>query len=195
MTGQSERDVTLDDAEIIELYFARSERAIAETDLKYRRYLLAIAKNILSERDACEECLGDTYFKTWNAIPPTRPRIFRAFLAKIMRNTAFDLYDKTTSARRVPPSMCDSLEDYESFLSERELDEEIEARRIGEIINDWLDRVSDRLAYIFISRYYFAMPIAEIARRARVSESTVAKELARAKRELRERLAEEGIGL
>ena len=186
---------TLPDEEIIELYFVRSERAIAETDLKYRRYLFAIAKNILIDDGESEECLGDTYFKTWCAIPPTRPRVFRAFLAKIMRNTAFDRYDERSRISRVPDGLCDPLDDYEGFLSGEDLDEELEARRIGEIINEYLSRASDRRMYIFVSRYYFAMPIAEIARRAHVSESTVAKELAAAKRELRAELVKGGITL
>lgn len=186
---------TLSDEEIIELYFARSERAIAETDLKYRKYLLAIAKNILIDDGESEECLGDTYFKTWRAIPPTRPRVFRAFLAKIMRNTAFDRYEEGQRKKRIPDGLCDPLDDYEGFLSGEDLDEELEARRIGEIISEYLSRASDRRMYVFVSRYYFAMPIAEIARRARVSESTVAKELAAAKRELRAALVKGGISL
>ena len=186
---------TLSDEEIIELYFARSERAIAETDLKYRKYLLAIAKNILRDDGESEECLGDTYFKTWRTIPPTRPRVFRAFLAKIMRNTAFDRYEEGQRKKRIPDGLCDPLDDYEDFLSGDGLDEELETRRIGEIINEYLSRASDRRMYMFVSRYYFAMPIAEIARRARVSESTVAKELAAAKRELRAALVKGGISL
>ena len=39
--------VPLDDSEIIDLYWQRDEKAIDETDFKYRKYLFTIAYNIL----------------------------------------------------------------------------------------------------------------------------------------------------
>ena len=38
----------MDDARIVDLYWARSENAIAETSSKYGKYCYAIAYNILS---------------------------------------------------------------------------------------------------------------------------------------------------
>ena len=49
---QQEREL-LSDEQIIDLYFAREERAITETDNKYRGYLHTVANNILAnEQDA-----------------------------------------------------------------------------------------------------------------------------------------------
>ena len=96
----------LEDEEIIELYWARNERAISETDKKYKNYLYTIAYNILHDALDCEECLNDTYLGTWNTIPPTRPNVFQAFISKIMRNTAIGRYNKNTADKRVPSEMC-----------------------------------------------------------------------------------------
>lgn len=60
----------MEDSEIIQLYWDRSEQAIAETSGKYGSFLCRIAWNILRSHDDAEECVNDTYLRTWNAIPP-----------------------------------------------------------------------------------------------------------------------------
>ena len=62
----------MEDSEIIQLYWDRSEQAIAETSGKYGSFLCRIAWNILRSHDDAEECVNDTYLRTWNAIPPAR---------------------------------------------------------------------------------------------------------------------------
>ena len=69
----------MDDEKIIALYWERNESAIKQTDIKYRAYLLTVAQNILRDLQDCEECLNDTYLSTWNAIPPQRPYLLKAF--------------------------------------------------------------------------------------------------------------------
>lgn len=80
----------MDDKDIINLYNLRNEEAIAETQKKYGSYCLSIANNILCNNESAEECINDTYLKTWNSIPPKHPNSLRLFLAKITRNIAFD---------------------------------------------------------------------------------------------------------
>ena len=60
----------MDDLSIIELYFARDEQAIKETDAKYGRLCHSIAYNILNNNEDSEECVNDTYIGVWKAIPP-----------------------------------------------------------------------------------------------------------------------------
>ena len=48
--------------------------------------------NILSSAEDTEECLNDTWLRTWNSIPPTRPNVLRVFVGKIARNLALDRY-------------------------------------------------------------------------------------------------------
>ena len=49
------------DHEIIELYWARNESAIAATAEKYGNYCHTIACNILRSKEDAEECANDTY--------------------------------------------------------------------------------------------------------------------------------------
>ena len=80
----------MDDSMIIDLYNARDEQAIAQTAAKYGDYCLAIAQHILAVRADAEECVNDTYLKTWESIPPQKPHSLKLFLARITRNLAFN---------------------------------------------------------------------------------------------------------
>lgn len=84
----------MDDDKIVELFWQRAESAIRETEKKYTRYIKYIAYRILGNHEDAEECENDVYLKTWNSIPPNRPNVLPAFLAKITRNLALDRYDK-----------------------------------------------------------------------------------------------------
>ena len=90
----------MEDAEIIDLYWARDQRAIDETHGKYGGFLTGIAWNILRSHGDAEECVNDTYLRTWNAIPPARPSAFRAWLGRIVRNLSLDRWKQSRTARR-----------------------------------------------------------------------------------------------
>lgn len=90
----------MEDNQIIDLYFARSEAAIAQTAAKYGNYCYRIADNILSSREDAQECVNDTYWQTWNSIPPERPGILYAFLAAICRHLSLNRLDWRSAAKR-----------------------------------------------------------------------------------------------
>ena len=89
----------MDDAQIINLYFARDENAIVETKNKYQNMCYIVAHNILYSREDSEECVNDTWLFTWNSIPPRRPSILSSFVSKITRNTAIDRYRKRNAQK------------------------------------------------------------------------------------------------
>ena len=182
----------LADEDIIDLYWQRDERAIDETDFKYRRYLFTIAYNILYSKEDCEECINDTYVGTWNAIPPQRPVVLKAFLTTIVRRISINRYNEMNRQKRVPSNMTSSLEDMENFMSCDSLISEIDEQRLGRVISDYLRTLSKRQRYIFMSRYYVAEPIDKIADELCVSKSTVNKEIALIKEGLRTALEKEG---
>ena len=51
----------MNDEKIIELFWERNEKAIVETDYKYKKYLYVIAYNIVHDKLDCEECLNDHF--------------------------------------------------------------------------------------------------------------------------------------
>ena len=108
-----------EDQEIVELYWSRDENAIRETDVKYGRLCHYIANHILSSDEDCEECVNDTYFAVWNAIPPKRPDRFSAYLGRIIRNLALNRFDYLTAEKRSVNVVC-SLEELGECVSGRD---------------------------------------------------------------------------
>jgi RNA polymerase sigma-70 factor (ECF subfamily) len=183
---------TMSDEQIVELYWQRNEQAIKETDIKYKSFLLSVAYNIVGDARDSEECLNDTYIGAWNAMPPARPTVLQAFLATIMRRTAIDRYKARKRQKRVASELTVSLSEVEEFIADDDTYSEVNANELGRVISDFVRALPDRRMYIFMSRYYFARQIKEIARLLKCSESTVNKEIAAIKRDLKEKLEKEG---
>ena len=90
----------MEDKDIIELYWKRTQRAITETAEKYGNRLHSLSMNILHNYEDAEECVNDTYHETWNHIPPQRPDFFFAYLAKLTRHFSLGRYDYHHAKKR-----------------------------------------------------------------------------------------------
>ena len=192
MELQPKDTVTMSDDQIVALYWQRDEQAIKQTDIKYRKFLLSVAYNIVHDTCDSEECLNDTYIGAWNSIPPARPALLQAFLATIIRRTAIDCYKTRKRQKRLASELTVSLSEVEDFIAADDMHFETDVKELGRVISDFVRSLSDRRMYIFMSRYYFARPIGEIARLLGCSESTIHKEIAAIKRKLKEKLEKEG---
>lgn len=71
----------MDDTRIVDLYWSRSQQAIAESKAKYGVCCRGIAYRILQCNEDADECENDTYLRAWNAMPPSRPRFFGSVLS------------------------------------------------------------------------------------------------------------------
>lgn len=189
--NQSEKS-TISDEAIIALYWDRDEKAIEETDFKYKNYLFSIAYNIVHGRLDCEECLNDTYLAAWNAIPPAKPNVLKAFLTTIARRIAINRYHSNLRQSE----MTVSLSELEDFLSDDEsVDSQFDAKELGRVISGFVRSLPQRRRFIFMSRYYAAEPIDTIARDLNLSRSMVNKELAAIRKALKEKLESEGYSI
>ena len=195
MELQARQATVMSDEQIVALFWQRNEQAIRETDVKYKNFLLSIAYNILCDLCDSEECLNDTYLDAWNAIPPARPLLLQAFLATVMRRRAIDCYKAKKRQKRMVSELTVSLSEVEDFISDDDMYSQTDAKELGRVISDFVRSLSDRRMYIFMSRYYVARPVKEIARLLGCSESTVNKEIAAIKRGLRQMLEKEGYYL
>ena len=90
----------MEDAQIIDLYFQRDESAITQTAAKYGIFCHKLARNILSVEEDAEECVNDTYLQAWNAIPPLRPDKLGAWLGRVVRNIAINMWNKNHRKKR-----------------------------------------------------------------------------------------------
>ena len=192
---QQEREL-LSDEQIIDLYFAREERAITETDNKYRGYLHTVANNILANEQDAEECLQDTYLRTWNTIPPERPSVFHAFLAKITRNLSLNRYDMRKRKGRIPAEAICPMDEVQDFLPDPNgPDDDTLSESVRRIVAAYLEGTTRRRMYVFVARFFYSYTVSQIAGRLGCSTSTVNKELAEIKRELRACFEKEGISV
>lgn len=182
------------DEEIIELYWLRDETAITETDRKYKSYLLTVAYNIVHDSLDCEESLNDTYIGAWNAMPPSRPRVLKAFLTTIMRRIAINRYHVNTRKKSIPSELSVLLSELGEWIADDSdsVSAEFDARRLAAVISDYIRALPERRKFIFMSRYYLAEPIDSIARELGFSRSMINKELAAIRSGLKEKLESEG---
>ena len=183
----------LPDKGIIDLYWDRDERAIEETDFKYKKYLYCVIYNVVGNKHDCEECLNDTYLGAWNAIPPAMPDSLKAFLCVIARRCALKRYNMKSKKRVVPSEMTASLSELENFISaDDDIENDFDAERLGRVISNFVRDLPERKQFIFMSRYYAAEPIDKIAGNLGLSRSMINKELANIRLALKERLEREG---
>lgn len=159
----------MEDKQIVDLYFARAEAAISETQKKYGRYCHYIAYNILYSDQDAEECVNDTYIKAWNAMPPHRPTQLSAFLGKITRNTALDRY---------------------AYMKAQKRSGEV---ALKEAVNGFLRSLPAQTRVVFVRRYWYMSPVKEIARDYGMTVSNVKVTLLRTRNKFREYLEKEGI--
>ena len=181
----------MDDHSIIEMYLARDEKAIRETQTKYGRLCHSIAYNILRNTEDAEECVNDAYLGVWNAIPPARPKSFTAFISKITRNLSLKKLEYYTRDKR-SVNMTVSFSELEQILPDSEA-ENISEERLGELINSFLKTQKSEIRRVFVRRYYFFDSVEDIARTYSFSQSKVKSMLYQTRKKLKEYLSKEGI--
>lgn len=146
------------DGEIVELYFARDEQAIAETDKKYGKVCMQVSMNIVESRPDAEECVNDGYLKTWNAIPPARPNSLCAFVCRIVRNLSINRL-RDMKAERRSRDLTLSLEELESCISV----DESRADILPGLISAFLEGLDETDRKLFMGRYFHATPVKSLA--------------------------------
>lgn len=184
----------MEDAAIIDLYWAREERALSETETKYGSYCRSIAHNILHSREDTEECVSDTWLRAWNAMPPQRPSVLSAFLGRITRNLSFDRCRKQTAEKRGGGSVMLALDELSECVPSRaSVEGELEQKELAAVIDRFLRTLPARECDIFMRRYWYVDSVQTIAARYDMKENTAKSVLFRTREKLRRYLAAEGI--
>lgn len=159
----------MDDEEILDLYFDRSELAIQETDRKYGPYCYKIAIHILSNPADAEESVNDTYYLAWKLIPLRRPQRFSPCLGKLTRNLSIDRWRKNTAQKRGGGETQLLLDELAECVAGSESPEtEFMRKELRAALNRFLCGLPERERAIFLFRYYYALTKEEIAQKNRV---------------------------
>ena len=184
----------MDDNKIIELYFARDEAAIKETKIAYGKKLDNLSYGILKNIEDAQECVNDTYLKTWNTVPPQKPTYFYAFISKICRHLCFGRLDYQNAKKRKFDTVTLS-DELANCIPDALKEAEFEHKAIGDALTVFLNTLSKDHRVIFMRRYWFCEPISDVANHLKVSESKIKTSLHRTRTKLRAYLETEGISI
>ena len=182
------------DSQIIALFWDRNEDAIRETDAAYGRRLYAISNQILCQRQEAEESVSDTYMKAWETMPPQKPLYFFAYLAKICRNFSLARLQWNSAAKR-SAEIVSLTQEMAECIPDRRMEHRLECEALGQLLNRFLESLSQDNRLIFLRRYWYADSIREIADRYGITESKVKTQLHRTRKKLQVFLEKEGIAI
>lgn len=184
----------MDDKRIVELYFERSENAVAQTAMKYGGYCYSIAYNILYSNEDAEESVNDTYISAWNSIPPNRPTVLSSFLGKLTRRISIDKWRKQSAVKRgggEMPVVLDELS--ECIAGGKSVEQELDSQQLSDVINSFVKALPDTEQRVFLCRYWYLDSVEHICKRFEFSESKVKSMLHRTRKKLYETLNLEGF--
>ena len=181
------------DHEIIELYFARDERAISETANAHGAYCFGVAMRILQSHPDSEECVNDTWLRAWNTIPPKRPSVLRTYLAHIIRNLAISRYRRDHAAKRshAPDTpiheLSECLPDPDGSPADAASSSELR-----EALNSFVAGLDELDRKLFVGRYWHSYTPAQLSKAYGIKENTLNQRLFRIRERLRKHLSERG---
>ena len=184
----------MEDPQIIDLYWSRSETAISETANKYGSYCYSIAYNILTNNEDAEESVSDTYMAAWKAMPPKRPSILATFLGKITRHLSIDRWRSRNRYKRGGGEIILALEELgDCAADDQTVEKAYERKQLALVFNCFLESLPETERQVFLCRYWYLDPISEIANYYGFSDSKVTSMLHRTRKKLRAVLEKEEL--
>lgn len=174
--------------------FARSEKAIRETDNRYGAYCYKIAYGILANREDSEESVSDAYLSAWNSIPPHRPARLATFLGKLTRNISIDRRRKISAKKRGNGETDIALEELGECVSGgRSVEDAVIGREVTACLNRFLAALSEDERKVFLCRYWYVNSLEEIAGKTGFAVGKIKSMLHRTREKLSRQLDEEGL--
>ena len=184
----------MEDYQIVDLYWQRSEHAIGQTQQKYGAMLHRVSYSLLSSREDAEECVNDTYLEAWNRMPEDRPSYLGAYLAKIIRCLSISRFRGAHRQKRGGAGVA-TVELTDCIPDSWNADADYENGRLEQVLNRFLSELDEEKRRIFVRRYFYSDSIEDIAARMGLGNSKVKTTLFRLRAQLREILEQEGIPL
>ena len=161
--------------------------------MKYGKICHAVSYNIVNSSQDAEECVNQAYLGAWNTIPPERPDPLLSYLVKIVRNISLKLYWRKNAAKRNSIYTI-AMQEMEACLADRKtMEDELEAKELARIIEDFLDTLTHENRAIFMRRYWFSDSYKDIGGLVGLSEKTVSVRLTRIRKKTKQHLIERGV--
>lgn len=184
----------MEDKEIVDLYWQRSDMAISETENKYGRYCRSIAYRILASQEDTEECVCDVWFRAWNLMPDHRPSALSVFLGGITRQLALNRIRAKNRKKRGGGEALLALDELSEVISDgTDLERHVEDRELENAIGSFVAALPAAEKTVFVLRYWHFVPVAEIAARMHFGQSKTKSMLFRTRNKLKSYLLEAGL--
>ena len=185
----------MEDFEIIELFAARDERAVAKVKEKYGGICYSVATGIMHDREDAEECVSDVYMILWNNIPPA-PNNLKAYICRLTRNICLKRIEYNSAQKRNDKSKVhfSELAELGDKLRGEDFAVQQSSVELGEIISSFLRLQKPEVRNVFLRRYWLMESVEEIAARFSFS-SKVKSMLFHTRRKLEKYLKKEGIDI
>ena len=184
----------MEDREIVDLYWQRSEEAVPRTAAKFGGYCRTIAYNILSDVQDAEECVNDTWLKAWNSMPKNRPTVLAPYLGKLTRWISLTRLRERNSLKRGGGETALALDELaEAIPAGNDTERELEIKELSAAVRDFLETLDETESQVFLSRYWYMAPVNEIAEKFGFTQSKTASMLHRTRAKLLKYLTEEGL--
>ena len=184
-TQEEKTPEILSDKEIVSLFNERNEKAIEAVCRKYGSYCGAVVQSILKNPQDTEECLNDTWLRAWESIPPEKPRNLGGFLVTIAKTISLNRYKLRHAEKRGSgevPLVMDELS--ECVADNGSVEKTFEQKLLTDAVNEFLRTLSPEKRDIFVLRYWYCLPIAEIAKKVGLNRSNTSVILSRTRRSL-----------
>ncbi|MDO5410193.1 MAG: sigma-70 family RNA polymerase sigma factor [Lachnospiraceae bacterium] len=199
----------MEDKEIIELYWSRDSSAITVSAEHYGNYCRQIAWNILQNHEDCEECINETWFRAWNAMPDARPNSLKSFLGAITRRLSLDYYRKSHAEKRGRGEISAIYDELQTCIpdsaaaaasknskgSDNNVERHLEHLALTAALNSFLSQLDSTSRILFIRRYWYSDSIRELAQNLHLNENRIKSTLFRTRKKLKKHLEKEGIVL
>lgn len=187
------KNASMEDSEIIRRLWDRNENALTELRQKYGAYCLHVSDAVLHNRQDAEEIVNDVCLAAWNTIPPQKPASLSAYLGKLARRRSVSRLRETTAQKRGGGEYALSLEELEECIPDTASEGTADAQELTNALNEFLATLPDTERRVFVCRYWYALPVCDIAARFGSGESRIKMMLKRTRDKLRAYLQKEGI--
>lgn len=183
----------MEDNRIVDLFWARNEDALSETEEKYGRYCHYIAYRILGDNSDAEEIVNDSYLKVWDTIPPNRPGSLKGYVGMICSQLALNRYHQRKTEKRGEGQIPLVLDELAECVSDPVGADMGDGLALRDALNYFLGSLPEKTRKIFVRRYWYMSPVSEIAADFSMKESAVTVLMLRTRKKLKVFLEKEGF--
>ena len=182
----------MEDIEILELFFHRSETAVTALLQQCGRTPGRLAHNLLSCEEDVKECINDAAKEAWDTIPPEMPRSLLAYTCILVRRRAVERI-RYRSAGRQEEAETIRMELEESLVSSGDTGESLDDRELQAYLNDFLTSLTPENRCLVIKRYFYCESLRRIGAEMGITRKNAGMRLAQMREQLGLYLAEQGI--